>query len=111
MIRGRGPWLWNIAHTAGPGALPVTTVTFSKPGCPACMKLAPILAKLEREYAGKVRFDDVNTSVHTKAVVEFGITGTPTVIIYVNKKQFKKMLNPREQELRETLEAALAAEG
>jgi thiol-disulfide isomerase/thioredoxin len=86
-------------------------VTFTKPGCPACIKLEPVLATLKTEYADKVRFDYVDTSVHKEAVIECGITGTPTVIIYVNKKEFKNMLNPREKELRESLEAALAAKG
>ena len=81
-----------------------------KPGCPACAKLATGLAELKKEYLKKVRFIDIDTSVAKRLVFDCMITLTPTVIIYVDNKEVKRLLNPKPEEIRKVLDEILHAE-
>ena len=86
-------------------------VIFSKPDCPACLKLAPTIAALENEYTGKVTFRDINTDVAKELVFEYLIEATPTVLIFVDGKEKTRLVNPREPALREALDAVIPAKG
>jgi thioredoxin 1 len=97
-----------VESPADDDARPVL-VTFTKPGCPACLRLAPALAEIEQEYASRVRFEEVDTSQVPAVRIEKIITGTPTVIIYRNNNEVKRFLNPKPQVIREALDNVLAA--
>lgn len=101
------------ATTAGGGAQDARPVliTFTKPGCPACLKLAPILAGVAAEYQSTVRFEEINTDIAKQLVFDHLITGTPTVIIFVDGKEAQRMINPKEDVLRDAIEAVLSSKG
>ena len=82
-------------------------VAFTKPGCPACMKLAPVLAEVKKEYAEKVRFEEINIEQAKPLVIEYMITGTPTVIMFADRKPVGRELNPSESALRALLDSAV----
>jgi thioredoxin 1 len=62
-------------------------VDFYADWCPPCQKLKPIMADLEKQYAGKVKFVRVNTDNAEKLSTSYGIRGIPTVMIFVAGKQ------------------------
>ena len=82
-------------------------VTFTKPGCPACAKLAPGLADLKKRYEEKVRFEEINIAKAQKLVFDYEISLTPTVILYVGGKEAKRLLNPQAPAIQAALDAAL----
>jgi thiol-disulfide isomerase/thioredoxin len=84
-------------------------IVFTKPGCPACLKLAPALAKIKKDYAPKVRFEEVDTAVAKKLIFEYEISLTPTVILFVDGEEDARLLNPQPAEVRAAIDKALAA--
>ena len=99
-----------IPAAAGEDPRPVL-INFNKPGCPACLKLAPVLAGIAAEYQTRVRFEEINTDIAKELVFDHLITGTPTVIIFVDGKEAQRMINPKEDALRDAIEAVLASKG
>ena len=86
-------------------------ITFTKPGCPACLKLAPVLATVAGDYEDKVRFEEINTDIAKQLVFDHMITATPTVIIFVEGKEASRMINPKEDALRNAIEEVLSSKG
>ena len=101
------------AETGGGGAADARPVliTFTKPGCPACLKLAPVLATVAGDYEDKVRFEEINTDIAKQLVFDHMITATPTVIIFVEGKEASRMINPKEDALRSAIEEVLSSKG
>ncbi len=93
---------------AAPDARPVLVV-FTKPGCPACMKLAPALAQIKKDYGATWRVEEVDTSIAKKLIFEYEISLTPTVILFVGGKERSRLQNPQPEELRAALDKALSA--
>ena len=58
-------------------------VDFHTPGCVYCKKLAPTLGKLADAYKGRVRFVSVDGSRLGELVQRYGVTGYPTVLVFV----------------------------
>lgn len=72
------------ATPAGPaGALP-RLVDFGSKECVPCQRLAPIIAGLKRDYAGRfeVEFVDVNLLENRERVIQVGLTSIPTLVLY-----------------------------
>ncbi len=65
--------------------LPVV-VDFWAPWCGPCKMVAPILEKIAREYAGKVKVAKVNTDKHSKWANHFGVQSIPTMLFFSDGK-------------------------
>ncbi len=57
------------------------------PSCPPCRQLAPVLQKLAREYAGRIKVAKLNVEEQSATVGQFGIRGIPTLILFRNGKE------------------------
>jgi thioredoxin 1 len=57
-------------------------VEFGAPWCGPCKMLEPVLIELANQYDGKVDFYTVNIDMTPDLVMNFGIMGVPTVILF-----------------------------
>jgi len=96
------------AAPSTPDGRPVLVV-FTKPGCPACLKLAPAIAEIKGDYGARVRFEEVDTKAAPKLIFDYEITLTPTVIIFANRTEAARLLNPAPADVRAALDKTLAA--
>ena len=63
--------------------LPVL-VDFWAPWCGPCRMVAPILDKIAKDQAGKLKIAKVNTEEHTEWAIKYGVQGIPTML-FINK--------------------------
>ena len=55
-------------------------IDFYADWCGPCRRLAPVLAELAAEYAGKVNFYKVNVDDEKEIAAAFGISSLPTIV-------------------------------
>jgi thioredoxin 1 len=83
-------------------------VDFWAPWCSPCRAIAPILEKLAGEYEGRLTIAKVNTDQEVENASHLGIQGIPTLIIFKDGKEFKRLIGSRtEGAYREAFESAL----
>lgn len=96
------------AAPSAPDARPVLVV-FTKPGCPACLKLAPALEEIKKDYGARVRFEEADTQAVPKLIFDYEISLTPTIILFADNKEAARLLNPKPADVRAALDKTLAA--
>ncbi|MCF0230525.1 MAG: thioredoxin, partial [Parasporobacterium sp.] len=57
-------------------------VDFWAEWCGPCRMLAPAIAEIEQEYAGKVKVGKVNIDEEMELALKFGVVSIPTVILF-----------------------------
>ena len=62
-------------------------VYFYADWCVPCVKLKPVIAELEKEYKGKIKFLKLDVDENPKVSLHFEINTLPFFIIYKNSKQ------------------------
>lgn len=67
-------------------------VDFWASWCGPCKMLSPIIEQLSEEYQGKVSVGKVNVDDEADLAARFGIISIPTVIIFVNGKEVKRIV-------------------
>ena len=70
-------------------------VDFWADWCPSCRVLGPTVDELALKYAGKVRVGKVDIDTNKELPVRYGISGLPTVLVFVNGEVHKRFLGPR----------------
>lgn len=89
----------NVLKSAAP-----VVVDFYADWCPPCRELAPVLDRLEQEYAGRIKFVRVNVDNAMYLAREHRIDAIPTLEMYRNGKQVDRAVGaPPEAELRQRL--------
>lgn len=61
---------------------PPVLVDFWGSWCPPCKVVEPVIAKLEKEYAGKVKVGKLNVDRNPVTASRYHIKGVPTFIIF-----------------------------
>jgi len=85
-------------------------VDFYSPHCPPCHRLAPIVDKLAEDYAGRAVVVKVDVQKLPQIAQQFGVYGTPTVIILKNGQEVKRSVGlEQEQAYAEQLDLLLDA--
>jgi thioredoxin 1 len=59
-------------------------VEFGAPWCGPCKMLEPVLSELANQYDGQVDFFLINVDTSPELVMEYGIMGVPTVMLFVD---------------------------
>ncbi|MFW9768739.1 MAG: thioredoxin domain-containing protein [Candidatus Thorarchaeota archaeon] len=74
-------------------------VEFYGKWCSPCKTLAPILAELAKDYAGKVYFGRIDIDVNRRTTVQFGVQSVPMIIAFKDGKPIGKLpgLRPYDQ--------------
>jgi thioredoxin 1 len=57
-------------------------IDFWAPWCGPCRMVAPIVAELSEEYAGKINFFKMNTDENPAVPTKFGIRSIPTLMVF-----------------------------
>ena len=69
-----------------------TAVDFWAPWCPPCRIIEPILNELATEYAGRLRIAKLNVDEHQRSMVELGVQGAPTLIIFKDGREVERLV-------------------
>ena len=70
-------------------------VDFWAPWCPPCRVIAPILRDLAAEYAGRLTIAKLNTDEHQRYMVQLGVQGLPTLIIFKDGREIDRLIGAR----------------
>lgn len=78
-------------------------VDFWAPWCGPCKMVAPILEELSEEYGDKIQVVKLNTDENPGITGQYGITGIPTMNVYVGGEVVKTLVGalPKQKLVRE----------
>lgn len=83
-------------------------VDFWAEWCMPCRALAPVIDKLAKDYAGRVKVGKLDTDSNRESAMQYGITAIPTVILFKNGQAIAKFVGlKQERDFKEALDAAL----
>ena len=67
-------------------------VDFWAPWCGPCRKLGPLLEEISNEFAGKVKFVNINTDENLKVAQDYSISGLPSLLVFKNGKALERLV-------------------
>lgn len=75
----------------------VTLVDFYADWCGPCRMIAPIIDELAKEMDGKAKVAKVDIEASQKVTSQFGVTSIPTLILFKNGEEFKRIVGVRDK--------------
>jgi thioredoxin 1 len=98
----------TFQHEVLESAQPVL-VEFSAPWCPPCKRLAPVLHELSAEYAGRIRFAEIDTDEHIDTAAAHAVQIMPTLILFRGGREVQRLIGfvPKDK-LKRQIDSALA---
>lgn len=78
-----------------PGSDVPVLVDFWARWCPPCRMIAPVLAQLARERAGRLRIVSVDADANPATVRDCGVLGMPTLDLYVGGRRVARSVGAR----------------
>ena len=77
---------------------------FYSESCLPCKRLSPVLAELDAEYDGKVKFVKIKVDTSYELAEKYDVTAAPTVIIFSGGKELERKIGfVGKDELEETI--------
>jgi len=85
-------------------------VDFWAPWCGPCKIIAPIVAEISTEYAGKLKVGKLNTDDNQGVAARYGVMSIPTVMIFKNGEMVARIVGAQpKQALTGKIDAVLAS--
>lgn len=73
-------------------------VDFYADWCGPCKMMTPIVEELATELDGKARVGKINVDENSDIAVEYNVMSIPTLIIFKNGKEEKRLVGVRDKE-------------
>jgi len=85
-------------------------VDFWAQWCPPCHRLAPVLDELAAEYAGRIRFVQLDVDENPETARQYGVLSMPTLAVFRGGERVSQLVGAQPKaRLRAQLDDALAA--
>lgn len=73
-------------------------VDFYADWCGPCNTMAPVIEELAKELEGKVKVGKINVDENPDIAVEYNVMSIPTLIVFKNGKEEKRLVGLRNKE-------------
>jgi len=73
-------------------------VDFWAPWCGPCKMIAPIVAEISTEYAGKLKVGKLNTDDNQGTASRYGVMSIPTVMIFKNGQMVARIVGAQSKQ-------------
>ena len=70
-------------------------VKFTAAWCPPCRMLAPVLADIAREEAGRLRVVQIDVDTNPETQARYGVLSMPTLVVFRGGEPVKSMVGAR----------------
>lgn len=90
----------NFESTIAKG---VTLVDFYADWCGPCKMIAPMMEELSSEYQGKATVAKLDVDKAQVASSKYNVTSIPTVILFVDGKEAKRVVGVRDKKTFQTM--------
>jgi thioredoxin 1 len=81
----------------------VTLVDFYADWCGPCKTIAPLMEELSHDYNGKALIAKLDVDKAQVAASKHNVTSIPTVILFVNGKEVKRVVGVRDKKTFQTM--------
>lgn len=73
-------------------------VDFYADWCGPCNAMLPVIEELAKELEGKAKVGKINVDENSDIAVEYNVMSIPTLIVFKNGKEEKKLVGLRDKE-------------